>query len=179
MGNAETAGLVTAGPASPFAKEGILVREPPVRNRAENSTATPDATLVIREFRPEDYDAVAALWRSCGLSVGRSEQPEGIAKKLERDPDLFLVAERGGEIVAAVVGTYDGRRGSFYRFGVRPDLQKQGIGSRLLAELEARFKAKGVHKVLLQVHQDNAGVEEFYRKLGYERAPVFVMWKEF
>lgn len=149
------------------------------RDAADAGDAAAAQELVIREFQMEDYDAVAALWRACGLSVGVSEQPPGIAQKLERDPDLFLVAEVGGEIVAAVVGTYDGRRGAFYRFGVRPDLQKQGVGSRLLSELEARFKAKGVHKVLLQVHEHNAEVEEFYRKAGYERAPVFVMWKEF
>ena len=42
-----------------------------------------------------DYDQVLALWRDAGsgLQLRPSDEPAGIALKLTRDPDLFLVAE--------------------------------------------------------------------------------------
>jgi predicted N-acetyltransferase YhbS len=60
----------------------------------------------IREFQyPNDLPATQALWRSIekGVSLGSSDTPEEIKKKLLRDPDLFLVAEDHGEIVGTVI----------------------------------------------------------------------------
>ena len=61
----------------------------------------------IRLYRhPEDYAAVVHLWGHAGpgIHVRRSDQPEEIAKKLQRDPDLFLVAQDGSQIVGTVLG---------------------------------------------------------------------------
>ena len=69
--------------------------------------------MQIREFRfPEDFPQVENLWASMekGVRLGRSDTPDEIQKKLTRDPDLFLVAEEDGQIVATVIGGYDGRR---------------------------------------------------------------------
>jgi hypothetical protein len=52
--------------------------------------------LDLREFRfPDDYDAVMRFWESIekGMHIGPSDAPEEIQKKIQRDPDLFLVAE--------------------------------------------------------------------------------------
>ncbi len=75
----------------------------------------------IREFRyPEDYPAVYALWQNAGpgIHVRRSDEPEEIARKLERDPDLFLFAEVDGEVIGSVLGGFDGRRGMMYHLAV-------------------------------------------------------------
>lgn len=50
----------------------------------------------IREFSFDaDYDSVLNLWRGIevGMHVGPSDSPEEIKRKLERDPDLFLISE--------------------------------------------------------------------------------------
>jgi ribosomal protein S18 acetylase RimI-like enzyme len=81
--------------------------------------AEPQPACTIREFRyPEDYPAVIDLWQNAGpgIHLRRSDQPEDIERKLERDPDLFLVAEVGGQIVGAVLGGFDGRRGFMYHW---------------------------------------------------------------
>ena len=52
--------------------------------------------IAIRQFRfPEDYEAAARLWKNMekGVVFGRSDTQEEIAKKIARDPDLFLIAE--------------------------------------------------------------------------------------
>jgi len=70
------------------------------------------ATLRTFDF-DRDWDSVQRVWARCGPGVqfSRSDAPEEILKKLQRDPDLFVVAEAAGVIVGAVMGGFDGRRG--------------------------------------------------------------------
>jgi ribosomal protein S18 acetylase RimI-like enzyme len=99
----------------------------------------------LREFTLEDYDAVLALWQNAGdgLGIGRSDTRAEIAKKLQRDPDLFLVAEDDGTIIGTVIGGYDGRRGLIYHLAVARAYRERGIGTLLMNEVERRLRAKG------------------------------------
>ena len=125
----------------------------------------------LREFRfPDDYQQVYDLWSSIekGVHVGRSDTPAEIEKKIARDPDLFLVAECEGTIVGSVIGGYDGRRGLIYHLAVREAFRKQGIGTRLMDEVEARLRAKGCRKSYLLVAENNPEAEVYYQQRGWE-----------
>lgn len=139
-------------------------------------------SLVIRQFELEtDYDAVYDLWsRSApGVRLSRiSDRREEIAKKLLRDPDLFLVAEADGRIVGAVLGGYDGRRGMVYHLAVDEAYRGQGIGLALMCELEARLAAKGCVKYYLLVSEENTGARAFYERFGFEDMPYLIMGKD-
>ncbi len=138
------------------------------------------AEYAIRTFRfPEDYPAVYELWSRAGpgIQLRKSDEPEEIAKKLQRDPDLFLVAEAEGRIIGAVMGGFDGRRGLVYHLAVDPAYRRRGIGSALMAELERRLVAKGCLRAYLLVTEDNQETIAFYRRLGWEVMPVVTMGK--
>ena len=64
----------------------------------------------IRAFEWDDYEAVVRLWVEAGLTVGPSESRDGLQLKLERDPELFLVAAVEDRIacVLSVPSTDDG-----------------------------------------------------------------------
>jgi ribosomal protein S18 acetylase RimI-like enzyme len=135
----------------------------------------------LREFRfPDDYAGVFSLWKNAGpgIHVRPSDEPAEIAKKLQRDPDLFLVAEAQGGIVGAVMGGYDGRRGMVYHLAVDPDRREQGIGDALMAELEERLKAKGCIRYTLLVDPANEAAIQFYERRGWARMPMFVFGKD-
>jgi ribosomal protein S18 acetylase RimI-like enzyme len=126
--------------------------------------------VIIREFRhPIDYPAVRKLWEGIekGVHVGRSDSAEEIAKKISRDPDLFLVAEEGGRIIGSVIGGFDGRRGLLYHLAVADDNRNRGVGTRLLEEVEARLRGRGCLKCYLMVTLDNPEVEGFYQRRGW------------
>lgn len=133
----------------------------------------------IREFTFDDYDTVYALWQNAGdgLGIGRSDTREEIAKKLQRDPDLFLVAEDDRKIIGTVIGGYDGRRGLIYHLAVARAYRGRGIGTRLMAEVERRLHAKGCLRAYLLVKRGNEEVVEFYRHRGWETMEVVLMGK--
>jgi ribosomal protein S18 acetylase RimI-like enzyme len=134
----------------------------------------------LRTFNfDQDWGAVHALWARCGPGVqfSRSDESAEIQKKLRRDPDLFLVAEQAGQVVGAVMGGYDGRRGLVYHLAVAPEVRRLGIGKALMAEVELRLREKGCLKSYLLVTKDNADVLAFYRELGWEVMDMHLMGK--
>ncbi len=140
-----------------------------------------DGALAIRNFcYPDDYAAVIGLWGQAGpgIHLRSSDEPEEIRKKLERDPDLFLLAETGGKLVGAVLGGYDGRRGMMYHLAVDPEHRKQGIGEALMAELERRLVDKGCTRYYLLVTMDNEDAIHFYEARGWERMDLFAYGKD-
>jgi ribosomal protein S18 acetylase RimI-like enzyme len=135
----------------------------------------------LREFRyPEDYPAARFLWENAGsgINVRRSDEPEEIQKKLQRDPDLFLVAEAGGKLIGTVIGGYDGRRGLVYHLAVDKTCREQGIGTALMDELERRLKTKGCLKTYLLVVPGNEEAALFYERRGWQRMDVAIYGKE-
>jgi RimJ/RimL family protein N-acetyltransferase len=137
-----------------------------------------DREVRIRAFTLADYGQVAALWRESGLGPRPSDARDEVAKKLRRDPDLFLVACLEARIVGTVIGGWDGRRGFVYRMAVHREYQRRGIGSALIRELEKQVRGKGALSINIILNADNAGAHAFYRSLGYQdRAEVNVMGK--
>ena len=124
----------------------------------------------IREFAfPADYAAAKRLWESAGagIRVGPSDTPAEIQKKLQRDPDLFLVAEAGSELVGTVIGGFDGRRGTVYHLAVSPQFRRRRVASRLMAELETRLRAKGCIRAYLVVRPHNLEAMKYYQSIGW------------
>jgi ribosomal protein S18 acetylase RimI-like enzyme len=138
--------------------------------------------VCIRQFTLADYDAVYTFWRSieAGLGLGMSDTRAEIAKKLARDPDLFLVAEDRGGIVGTVIGGFDGRRGMIYHLAVAASYRKQGLGGRLMAEVEAGLVGKGCRKCYLLVRKGNPDAIAFYSRRGWGEmsGDVSLMGKE-
>ena len=127
--------------------------------------------IQIRQFNfPADYQQVYDLWCSMekGVHIGRSDSPNEIEKKMARDPDLFLVAEAQNKIIGSVIGGYDGRRGLIYHLAVARLFRGQGIGSRLMDEVESRLRTKGCLKCYLLVTRDNPEAEVYYQRRGWQ-----------
>jgi len=140
-----------------------------------------DLEIKIREFSfPNDYKPVYELWENAGsgIQLRRSDEISEIKKKLERDPDLFLVAEYHNEIIGAVLGGYDGRRGLMYHLAVAEEYRQQGIGELLMISLEENLRKKGCIRYYLLVTKDNQTAIKFYKSRGWELLDLFVFAKD-
>ena len=136
--------------------------------------------MKIREFVFEqDYEEVRILWESAGpgIQLSPSDTPQEIQKKLQRDPDLFLVAERDGRIIGTVFGGFDGRRGIVYHLAVLQSERRNGIGRSLMVEIENRLRSKDCRKYYLLVTKDNDAALDFYDSFGAEVMDLYVLGK--
>lgn len=124
--------------------------------------------MQIRTFEIGDQLAVIELWSACGLVVPWNDPAKDIARKLEIDADLFLVGEISGEIVATVMGGYEGHRGWINYLAVSPQHQKRGLAHKIMRYIEQRIQLKGCPKINLQVRATNTRAVAFYEAIGYD-----------
>jgi ribosomal protein S18 acetylase RimI-like enzyme len=128
----------------------------------------PGSELRIRPFCEADEPSVVALWTEVFAGDPPRNEPRAVIdRKLRVQRELFLVGELQGEVVGTVIAGYDGYRGWVYHLAVAPRCRRRGFGRELMREAEARLLALGCPKLNLQVRSSNAGVIEFYRRLGY------------
>ena len=128
-------------------------------------------SILIRPFNfPEDYNEVYALWENAGegIHLRTSDERDEIRKKIERDPDLFLVAQAEDSIIGTVLGGYDGRRGMMYHLAVSSTHRRKGIANLLVDALEEKLKEKGCIRYYLLVTKDNQEAITFYKKRDWE-----------
>ncbi len=124
----------------------------------------------IREMTLQDYKNVISVWKKAGIHLSYSDTKPEFKRMLEHNPGLCLVLEDAEkrQIIGAVLGGFDGRRGWIHHLAIDPNYQRQGFGKMLMDELTRRFKDKKIVKIKLEIVRDNAEVIEFYKKLGWE-----------
>ncbi len=131
----------------------------------------------IRPFEETDRTAVVDLWATCGLTRPWNDPNLDIDRKVAVADDLFLVAISEDRLVGSVMAGYDGHRGWVNYLGVNPMLQGSGLGQLLMDEVERRLVTMDCPKINLQIRTENTGVQNFYRRLGYEADDVVSMGK--
>lgn len=133
--------------------------------------------MIIRPFTLADTEQTIALWRACELIASHNDPLKDIERKMKVDPDLFLVGDKDGQVIATVMAGYEGHRGWIYYLAVSPQHQGQGIGKVIVLEAEKLLLAKGAPKIDLMVRSTNDKVIGFYQSLGYAAEAVTVMGK--
>ncbi len=131
---------------------------------------------VVRPFKPEDYDAVIALWQEGRLPVkpdGRDSR-EAILDQVGQPQVIFLVAEQDGRVVGTVLATHDGRKGWINRLAVDSRLRRQGIGRRLVLEAERHLAALGLRIFACLIEDGNAVSMDVFGRLGYKKHPEII-----
>lgn len=81
----------------------------------------------------------------------------------------MLVACRAGEIVgyAILLTRRNIRSARLYSVAVAPQAAGQGIGRRLLAEMEAAARRRRARRLHLEVREDNKSAIRLYEQSGY------------
>ncbi len=124
----------------------------------------------IRRLTMDDYEGLLALWQAADLPSrpkGRDSRQE-IARQLELSSSIYLGVEHQGQLVAAVLGTHDGRKGWINRLAVHPRYRRRGIGRRLVAAVEERLDQQGIRIVACLIEGWNELSVDVFKALGYE-----------
>lgn len=124
--------------------------------------------MKIRPFEIDDQTAVIELWKTCQLLVPWNDPAKDIARKLKVDADLFLVGELDGEIVATVMGGYEGHRGWINYLAVAPHHRGKGYAKSIMLFVEQRMRQLGCPKINLMIRATNKDASAFYQAIGYD-----------
>jgi ribosomal protein S18 acetylase RimI-like enzyme len=131
--------------------------------------------MIIRQYSPEDEEAVINLWKACNLTKPWNNPHQDIHRKLKHSPELFLVGTINGIIVASVMAGYDGHRGWIYYLAVDTEHREQGLGRKIMAAAEEKLMDIGCPKIDLMVRKNNLDVITFYEQIGYGHDEVITM----
>ena len=66
--------------------------------------------MLVRPYRTNDEEFVVSLWQACELTVPWNNPQKDIARKLQVQPELFLVGILDSYLIATVMGGCDGNR---------------------------------------------------------------------
>lgn len=131
-----------------------------------------DSELQIRQYVESDRTALIALWERAGLVVPWNNPDKDIDRKLQKDADLLLVGIVSDNLVATVMGGYDGHRGWINYLAVDPDNRREGLGEQLMLAVESRLRELGCAKINLQIRRSNTPVISFYEAIDYSEDDV-------
>lgn len=132
--------------------------------------------LHIRSAALTDIDAVLAFWREAAEGTSISDDRDGVARLITRDPDALILAERDGRLVGSVIAGFDGWRCHLYRLAVHPEQRRRGIGSALLTAAEERFMALGGRRGDAMVLERNETGQHAWRAAGYAPEEQWRRW---
>jgi putative acetyltransferase len=128
---------------------------------------------MIRPEQPADYEAIAQVVEAAFGDRNVVRLVERIRTSEHYVPQLSLVAERdGGDIVGHVLFSYVTLRRAHDEkqvlilspLAVRPDCQKDGIGSALVRAGITEAEARNEPLVIVE------GIPAYYPRFGFERA---------
>ncbi|MEU3192156.1 GNAT family N-acetyltransferase [Streptomyces sp. NPDC006992] len=132
--------------------------------------------LAIRAAAASDIDRVLAFWQEAAEGASVSDDRDGVARLLARDPEALLLAEQDGRLVGTVIAGWDGWRCSLYRLAVLPARRRQGVSRALLAAAEERFAALGGRRGDAMVLDANERAHRVWQAAGYAPQPQWSRW---
>lgn len=135
--------------------------------------------MVIRNYKPEDYEQVKVLYQDSSLYGGQyddARDSESQMLKLSKTkPDVILVAEEDGEVVGTVTLFEDGRSAWLYRFAVKGG---EEVSKALWGRAKTIMKEKGHSQVLVYAPVGNKHFEERYTNVGFSKGNDYTAyWK--
>jgi len=82
----------------------------------------------------------------------------------------FWLATEGGQLIGTIALKDMGQnRGDLWRFYVRKDARRKGVGSKLFSALGDFARKNGFKKIFLSTHIGQEAANKFYTKMGLQR----------
>ena len=129
--------------------------------------------LRVRGVEPGDAEAVATLLDALGYPCGVDEARARIAEFRETPRQFLLIAESNGTPAgfAAMMLNYSITRGAnvarLTAMVVHADAHGQGIGRKLLREMETLARRNGAVRLEVTSNPTRKGAHAFYHACGY------------
>ncbi|PIT84426.1 hypothetical protein COU37_03475 [Candidatus Micrarchaeota archaeon CG10_big_fil_rev_8_21_14_0_10_45_29] len=130
--------------------------------------------IKIRRYEKNDSLAVLRLENECMKPEEveiRAAQPKNPLKDIEGDflaNGEFLVASKGGKIIAIGAMRRQGEAAEIAKIRVHPDFRRKSIGQEMLLRLEKKAAEIGCKKIILDTAIGHLAAQKMYDKNGYK-----------
>jgi GNAT superfamily N-acetyltransferase len=133
----------------------------------------------LRHLTVDDYDAIIRLWKEAGLESvrlrGRDSHDAFVAQLAAGQRVIGL--EDAGQLIGAVLVTYDTRKGWINRLAIHPDHRRKGYATKLIAAAERELREMGFQIFAVLIEADNNASRELFAREGYKAHGIVYMSK--
>lgn len=144
------------------------------RRRGLLPTLLAPMEITIRDPRPRDGEAVAALIGQLGYPASADEVGRRLKRLSSSGTDRVVVAELGGEIVGlaclhtSLSVAHDEPAAKLSAIVVDELHRRRGIGEALMRELESEARLRGCCLLFLTTARRRDDAHAFYERIGFE-----------
>jgi ribosomal protein S18 acetylase RimI-like enzyme len=122
----------------------------------------------LRPAGAGDLGGVLELWAAAEAHPTSTDDRDALERLLAHDAGALILAEADGRLVASVIASWDGWRGSIYRLAVLPGYRRRGLAGQLVATAEARLRLLGARRLQAIAVESDAHALAFWRASGWE-----------
>ena len=132
------------------------------------------ANTTLRLARRGDAQAIATLSRDLiERGLGWSWTARRVLRSIgDADTNVLVALDGAGRLQGFAIMRYGDDDAHLLLLAVQQAQGRRGIGSSLMAWLEAAALVAGVRRVLLEAREANAPARAFYRRLGYREVEL-------
>lgn len=139
--------------------------------------------MTVRRAGPEDYEAIAALWRDFDHEIpppiheGPADQEKELAEVaqiLASEIAFVAIDDDGDSVGFALAKRRTAALGTLTDLYVARDARRSGVGTELMREVLSALGAQGIEQIDLEVVASNAVARSLYGRWGF-RDDVVVM----
>jgi ribosomal-protein-alanine N-acetyltransferase len=125
----------------------------------------PSALASVRNFLPEDADAVLAIAAQAPTAANWSK--ESYLKFAHEEGSFVIVLEVASEINGFLVGRLAADQAELLNLAVTATHRRKGTGKALLSNALREWRSRGAKAVYLEVRESNTGAIAFYERHGF------------
>jgi len=137
--------------------------------------------IAYRRLKTSDIPSMIGVWKKSDLPIREKtrESPNALRAEMNANPQNFIGAFDGNDLVGLVIATSDGRKGWINRLAIVPSYRRHGIGLRLIQEAEEELSSRGINIVSGLIEKGNEVSFTLFAKAGYEiREDIIYVRKE-
>lgn len=122
----------------------------------------------LRPMRWWDIEPVMVIERAVFESTAWSAEMFWSELAARPDTRSYIVGEQDGQVIGYAGLMTLGVEADVQTIAVSPTSHRQGLGTKLLAEVEAEAVRRGCTRLLLEVTEDNAPAQSLYARSGFD-----------
>jgi ribosomal-protein-alanine N-acetyltransferase len=127
--------------------------------------------ITLRDYRPNDWDAMYALDVQCFDLPFRFSR-RAMREFAEAPGAITVLAQAEGDLAGFCVVQMEEYVGYVVTLDVAPRWRRQGLAGTLMSEMETKVRAVGGTAMALHVFPGNDGAVQFYQRIGYQSLGV-------